>query len=324
MKKNGKSLERLVTLIQQALSDKDNTQVFSNYKIKDSTGGKREIDVLIKSELNGFEILVAIECKDYSRPVSIDKIDSFKAKCDSISKISKKVFVSTNGYSSGAKRNANEYGILLYDVKEISFESINEWFPKISQLHLQLQIVDFKFGLGTTKENILKRDSIMKPHLYRNGLIIHEHIFILIQDEVKAYNHIFWNKAIMEFMRNSEIMLNEGIIQTCTINFPNGFSLLEISTNEHISLQQLIIDVKTSLLEKSPEILNLNSYGEQGQDTTIHQLSVDMGNETIAEIVHIGNKKYELFIKNETGDLTQLSTLGIYDPKKDNWTDLLK
>ncbi len=323
MKKNGKSLEKLVTLIQKALSNQSNAQVFANYKIEDSVGGKREIDVMIISELNGFEILVAIECKDYSRPVGIDKIDAFKAKCDSIPRISKRVFVSTSGYASGAKRNAEGYGISLYEVSELTADSINNWFPKVAKLRLQLQIVDVQFGLGTDDERILNADTKIKPQLYKDGVAVHDHIFTLIKEEVKANYPCLKKEAVVQLLRNGEALRNEGVVQSCEINFPSGFSLLEVLTNEHIPLVQFLVHVKMSFIEELPDILNANSYNELNKENKLHQMSIDMGNDTKAEIVRTSDDRYEVFINNEIGELTQLSTLAVYDPEQDRFIDLL-
>ena len=55
---NGKRLEKLVRLIQEALKDYPNTEIFSNYKIKNNSGRKREIDVLLKTTVNNFDLIM--------------------------------------------------------------------------------------------------------------------------------------------------------------------------------------------------------------------------------------------------------------------------
>jgi len=87
---NGKQIEKLVRLIQEALKDFPGTQIFSNYKITNNSGRKREIDVLLKTNINGYEIIIAIECKDYKTPIPVEKIEAFNSKCQRIKGISKK------------------------------------------------------------------------------------------------------------------------------------------------------------------------------------------------------------------------------------------
>jgi hypothetical protein len=62
MKKDGKKLKKLVRLIQDSLKNSANTVIHSNYKIPNTSGRKREIDVFIVSKVNDFEIKIAIEC----------------------------------------------------------------------------------------------------------------------------------------------------------------------------------------------------------------------------------------------------------------------
>ena len=87
MKNTGKQLERVVRLVEESYKDSANTQIFSNYKLPNKDGEEREIDLLIVSKINGFEICIAIECKDYNTRVSVDKIDSFQGKCSRLPQI---------------------------------------------------------------------------------------------------------------------------------------------------------------------------------------------------------------------------------------------
>jgi hypothetical protein len=95
--KAGKNLELLVRLIHETLKDVQNTQVYSNFKIENTSGRDREIDILIISSINGFEIKIAIECKEYKRAVPVKEIEAFYGKCKRINGISKLVFVASNG-----------------------------------------------------------------------------------------------------------------------------------------------------------------------------------------------------------------------------------
>ncbi len=90
MKKNWKRFERVVWMIQETLKD-DETRVSTNRKLPDKSGNLREIDVLVEGVINGFSVRIAIECKDYTNPVSVDRIDAFAGKCSMIDGIDKKV-----------------------------------------------------------------------------------------------------------------------------------------------------------------------------------------------------------------------------------------
>lgn len=77
---DGRKVEKLVRLIQEAIKDFPNVEIFSNYEIKNKSGRKREIDVLLKTTVNSFEIIIAIECKDYKNAVPVEKIEAFNSK----------------------------------------------------------------------------------------------------------------------------------------------------------------------------------------------------------------------------------------------------
>lgn len=134
VEKPGKVLEKMVSIVEQVFIDNPETKIFTNYRIENTNGNKREFDIFIKSIINGFDICVVIECKDYSRKISIDKIEAFHAKCESIPSINKKVYVSVNGFQKGAIDSAKTYGIDLYTFQQIS-ENAREIFLPIQRLH---------------------------------------------------------------------------------------------------------------------------------------------------------------------------------------------
>ena len=98
----GKKFERVNRLIQETFKDSSSTEILSNYKIESEAGQKNEIDILIVSKVNGFDVKIAIECKDFAKKIPIEKIDAFESKCNRINKINTKVFISSNGYQKGA------------------------------------------------------------------------------------------------------------------------------------------------------------------------------------------------------------------------------
>lgn len=115
MKKNtGRGFEKLILIIQEALKDSPNTKIYSNHKISDRTSNRklREFDVFLIISANGFEIKIAIECKDYKSAVALEKIEAFNTKCNSVIGINKKIMISAKGFQTGVVENAKE----LYDI----------------------------------------------------------------------------------------------------------------------------------------------------------------------------------------------------------------
>ena len=71
-----------------------------------------EIDIYYEFTKAKIRHRVAIECKNYSSPVEISKIRDFHGKISRSQNITG-VFISSNGFQSGAKSYAIEHGIIL-------------------------------------------------------------------------------------------------------------------------------------------------------------------------------------------------------------------
>ena len=116
---NGKSFEKMVGLVQEAYRESPNTKIYVHHKIEDRHGNLREFDVFIVIISNGYQFRVAVECKDYSSAVPVEKIEAFNSKCSTVSNINKKVFIAANGFQAGAIRNAELFDIELQTLSTI-------------------------------------------------------------------------------------------------------------------------------------------------------------------------------------------------------------
>jgi predicted helicase len=112
--KNGKFLEEVVRIIHETLKADAQVVITKNRKVRDRHGDKREFDVFIEGTVNDEAINIAIECKDHSRKVSVSHIEAYITKCDRVPNIYKKMFVSRNGYTSGAIKAAADRDVVLY------------------------------------------------------------------------------------------------------------------------------------------------------------------------------------------------------------------
>ena len=83
--KKGKFFEILAGIIQESYKDNPKTEILRNAKIKNKSNQDREFDIVIKSIVNSFEILVVIECKDYSKRVPVKEIEAFAGRTSYLS-----------------------------------------------------------------------------------------------------------------------------------------------------------------------------------------------------------------------------------------------
>jgi len=112
-KNDGKLLEHIVAEMSSSI---ENAEVTHNAKILGKlTRKRRQIDVLIKGKYGFLDIIVEIEAKDYTRPVSITQVESFISKIEDTG-ADLGVMVCSKGFTEGAKARAHAANIQLFQV----------------------------------------------------------------------------------------------------------------------------------------------------------------------------------------------------------------
>lgn len=79
----------------------------------------RQFDVTIRFKVGFYEYLTLIECRDYKRPIEVEKVEAFITKAKH-HKANKAIMVSAYGFQSGAKKVARRENIELYSLRQIS------------------------------------------------------------------------------------------------------------------------------------------------------------------------------------------------------------
>jgi len=121
--KQGRSLELLVEKLERLLASDENVLIESPKKIRDiQTGKLREHDVVLTYNQAHHEILIAMECKDRSRPVGVPEIEAFDNKCR-YTNINQGIIVSSSGFAKTALAKAGSMGIKCLELKEIESAS---------------------------------------------------------------------------------------------------------------------------------------------------------------------------------------------------------
>jgi len=109
--------EKLVARIQHDLSP--GAQVRHNEKIRGrKSNTTRQIDVTVRTQIGQFPLLIAIECKDLSRPANIKHVEAFAGLLEDIG-ANKGAIVSARGFSEAAKRRAYHAGIDVYRLVDV-------------------------------------------------------------------------------------------------------------------------------------------------------------------------------------------------------------
>lgn len=94
----------------------NNAVVQHNVKLKGLSGHEHQIDVYWEYEKDGITHRVVIECKNYKRRISLEKVCAFKGVLDDLNGVDG-IMVTQVGYQKGAKQYAKEYGIFLKELR---------------------------------------------------------------------------------------------------------------------------------------------------------------------------------------------------------------
>lgn len=315
---DGRKVEKLVRLIQEAIKDFPNVEIFSNYEIKNKSGRKREIDVLLKTTVNSFEIIIAIECKDYKNAVPVEKIEAFNSKCQRISGISKKIFVATNSFQADAFNAAKDFDIELYNLNEIEYQDIIDWFP-IKQLKAKY-LLKPPHGLEMDAEQSdidnIPQDNELIVHFYDNTPATTLTAFLW--DSI-----IYKNQSQLKSLLIYEFMKNKGNLNYQTI-IPFEGDITGIYIKGENDKKISITRVKSAIvgwLEETPaKIIGARSYQKCDSETIADIVSIDAERGEFADIVFTKEKDFKIFHTDDKGKVRQLQALFEFDSKTDKLT----
>ncbi len=139
-REKGDIVERIVADMHEEYGVKVEQNVF--LAAQDGGGRTREIDVLLSSEVAGYPIRVAIECKNEKGRVGIDEMDEYIGKLGDVGiPTQNSVFVSASGYTSDAILRAQKVGIktaVLRDATDSLPQQIRKAFQSIIYLLLTI------------------------------------------------------------------------------------------------------------------------------------------------------------------------------------------
>jgi hypothetical protein len=318
--KNGKKLEKLVRLIQETLKDFPKTEIFSNYKIQNRSGRKREFDVLLRTTVNNYDFLIVIECKDYKTAVSVEKIEAFNSKCQRVKGISKKVFVAANGYQADAIDAAKDFDIELYHLNEIDKHKVIEWFP-IKQLkgrYLLKQPYEILIDCPD-KDFAPEGEDELIVYFYDNS------------DPI-LLTGLLWNKVVFEKQRYFKSILIYDFLKYNNFDyqtiFPFKIDLSGVYLKGKKEKKIDILSVKSSVigwLEEIPAtIIEARSYNSPNCKTIANIVTIDINKNEVADIVFTEDKELKIFHTESNGHVNQMETLFEYNPKTDEFIDLRK
>ncbi|MGP8217464.1 MAG: restriction endonuclease [Bacteroidia bacterium] len=215
--------EKLTKAIYEALLKAqgiDTVQVQHNVKLAGTSKQPHQIDVYWEYNVAGVLHRVAIECKNYNKPVSIGHVRDFYGVLSDLKGVNG-IMVTTIGYQHGAKEFANTYGINL---KELRKPTDDDWQGRIKTINIQMNMI---------VPQILERTPIFdKDWLEQNKELLakHNNQYTMqgMANEICIYNEqeeVISNFHILDQQVPPASVATTGMEHT--YNFPGAYLKLE-------------------------------------------------------------------------------------------------
>lgn len=147
-----RKFERIVAEIQKQIAP--DAEITHNYTFTDEDGEKWQIDVLVEQKMGLLKIRTIIDCKDYTRVVTRERVEGFPAKMRAVN-ANAGIIISISGFSEGARKFAEKENFRLMEYREAGqadWEALlgsDAWMSlirlvRIDNLSFAIQMDDFE------------------------------------------------------------------------------------------------------------------------------------------------------------------------------------
>ena len=156
-----REFEQLVARIETQLAPKGAT-VRSPDKIQDKvTGQMREVDASIRYQIGSAPILITIECRERSAVQDDTWIEQLIMKRQKLG-AQQTIAVSSSGFSGPAIESAQQYGLELRKIEEITDSTISSWLTNITieQITTYDAIINYTLDVDADAENVVFSEEI--------------------------------------------------------------------------------------------------------------------------------------------------------------------
>lgn len=191
MPKQGEEYELFVKQVYGCLNQADgltDVRIQHDVKMIGAAGVKHQIDVYWTFKRGGVDYKVAVECKDYSSKVSIEKIRAFHSILHDLGNVHG-IVASRAGFQSGAAQYAKKYGIQLMEIRQ---PKDGDWEGRLRNISFQLSMR----SVGKIRTGLV----INKRKAEEMGVTIPESNEIRMQtDQIRIdYERMIVNKIAVE------------------------------------------------------------------------------------------------------------------------------
>lgn len=291
-----KKFEQIIADIQQRLLP--DAKVIHDYKFKDQDDNAWQIDVFIEQTIGMFTYRTIIECKDYKRSVSRDKIEGFPLKMRHV-KAHAGIVISTSGFSESAKAFAKAENFVVMDFNNATQVDWNNllgdgaWLNIIKprdviEMEYMLKVetsdwftIPFNTMIFDEQNNpigtIQKR--VFEDILYHNNILVQ---YVTFKIEALTQDMFLHNQDNDEYIPIRELAATGSVIHemyNINLNLNEGEVITDASTDKIIyrNLKSASIDVKNSINNLDGQIISPEEFSRM-QRESIGNFIVDMKN----------------------------------------------
>lgn len=284
-----------------------------NQTLTGRSGATRQIDVVVKVQKGLYEYITLIECKYWNHTVKREQIDILWGSMQDLN-ASKGVFFTTKGFQKGARKYAEEKGISLYKIREMTDD---EWGKPGRMIELYLQIIQRTIkNIEPIVKGIAFLNNIPLPHTplpinislgNKNGIckIIskHNNKFPTLELMIEHYS-----QEAMTRYTEKPLLINNG--EECIRYFSHTINLL---FNEEFVIQQKnqLLKLEKVSIEVGLKVNQSKITIDRGSKLAYALAVVDCVNKKTFSVSRAIDEKLAVWtplIKNDKGNFSSSTT----------------
>ena len=266
MHNSSKALERLVSRIHELLERSHECVTWDDHiPDPDNPEQLRQIDVAIRHG----DKLTLIECRLWRGRQGVKWIEELVGRRESLG-AHDIIGVSSSGFTKGARKKAERFGVVLHDLRQLTDEDIAGWGRQVSLEIYYYQYSEVTLGVGFSPESIPN----LEPSKIARELRSHH----LVQSAFNA--SATWLGA--------HNLLASNDAQT----YPFGVRL-KPEAMVHIcgeQVQEIRLEGQACLANQSVPLLKVSKYGQPAQEIAEQDVTVEQFSMGETSIVHHGDR----------------------------------
>jgi hypothetical protein len=217
------------------------------------TGRLREHDVVLTFAEGHHELLLALECRDRSRPVGVPDIEAFHSKCERTG-IDRGIIVSSKGFTSTALVKAKSYNIGCLSLDEV--EGF-DWcqIPAVTVLHRDLRGVRLRVEFAESPPDgstlTMEDGSLLEEENLKNWALHCFNTYVdkdQISDGEHTFNFLEQNPPIYTTISGNRVRA-ERIVLTATWGISRKLVPLEFRSYFDRARSRSVTEAGVALIE---------------------------------------------------------------------------